>query len=54
MGKIKISITVPKADVEQVDKIAELRRRSRSFIIAEAVEEYLRRLKTQPRKKATP
>jgi metal-responsive CopG/Arc/MetJ family transcriptional regulator len=41
MSKQKISITVPSDAIEKVDGIAERRRRSRSFIIAEAVEKYL-------------
>jgi len=54
MSKTKVSITIPSADLRKVDEIAELRRRSRSFIIAEAVEEYLQKRIGKPRKKATP
>jgi metal-responsive CopG/Arc/MetJ family transcriptional regulator len=41
MSKQKISFTVPQNHISQVDEIAERRKRSRSFIIAEAIEKYL-------------
>jgi predicted transcriptional regulator len=41
MKKLKISISVPDDAVRKVDEIAERRRRSRSFIIAEAIEAYI-------------
>lgn len=37
----KISISAPDDYIAQVDEIAERRKRSRSFIIAEAIEKYL-------------
>ena len=37
----KISISAPDTYITQVDEIAERRKRSRSFIIAEAIEKYL-------------
>jgi metal-responsive CopG/Arc/MetJ family transcriptional regulator len=41
MSLQKISITAPDNYISQVDEIAERRKRSRSFIIAEAIEKYL-------------
>jgi predicted transcriptional regulator len=41
MGMKKYSITSPDELVAKVDEIAANRRRSRSFIITEAVEKYL-------------
>jgi predicted transcriptional regulator len=41
MSLQKISITAPNSYIAQVDEIAVRRKRSRSFIIAEAIEKYL-------------
>ena len=41
MSKQKVSLTVPPNYITQVDEIAERRKRSRSFIVAEAIEKYL-------------
>jgi predicted transcriptional regulator len=41
MGMKKYTISSPEKMVERIDEIAENRRRSRSFIITEAVEKYL-------------
>lgn len=41
MSMKKISISAPEDYLAQVDEIAERRKRSRSFIITEAIEKYL-------------
>jgi len=56
MSLQKISITAPDNYISQVDEIAERRKRSRSFIIAEAIEKYLENghkpIPPAPKKKA--
>ena len=53
---LKVSLTIPPAYIDQVDEIAVRRKRSRSFIVAEAIEKYLenghKQPTTTPKKKA--
>ena len=53
---LKVSLTIPPAYIDQVDEIAVRRKRSRSFIVAEAIEKYLENGKPTtnptPKKKA--
>ena len=44
----KVSLTLPPPDVEAIDEIAVKRRRSRSFIITEAIEKYLANGQAKP------
>jgi predicted transcriptional regulator len=37
----KVSLSIPPTHIAQVDELAEKRKRSRSFIVAEAIEKYL-------------
>lgn len=54
MSMQKVSITVPNTYIIEVDEIAERRKRSRSFIIAEAVEKYLENGNTSTPKPTSP
>lgn len=53
MSLQKISITAPNEYIAQVDEIAVRRKRSRSFIIAEAIEKYLDNGQAKPTTPAT-
>jgi predicted transcriptional regulator len=53
MRKQKVSLTIPDDYVAKVDEIAEQHRRSRSFIIAEAIEKYLENDRVTPNQAVT-